>query len=54
MIRGIFMPDNGSGRAVGVAVRPLAGRRNDQLFQTWNSASCPAGQPVFAVMFTRR
>ena len=25
-----------------------------QLVQTWNSESCPAGQPVFAVTVTRK
>jgi hypothetical protein len=35
-------------------VRSAAPSGVDQVFQTWNSDICPAGQPVFAVMFTRR
>ena len=37
-------------RRVGV---PGGTRASGQLFQTWNSETCPAGHPVLAVKFSR-
>src|SRR5260221_106917 len=42
-----------TGPACGSPQVVFGSRAAGQLFQTWNSETCPAGHPVLAVMFAR-